>query len=129
MSALPRRITGRQRGSKVLVGSATALLTLVGASQLVGAARHPATNPGHDLSVESLAIPCIVDVSDWPPGALPDDAVAAAPGEQSAATTCCRPIVMDWPVGVLPDDASAAFGTAACAHAWLTGAEPFDPPS
>ena len=48
-----------------------------------------------------LAAPCVVDVTDWPLGILPDDASAAF---GPATLAACKQAVVDWPVGVLPDD-------------------------
>ena len=49
---------------------------------------------------------CVVDVSDWPIGILPDDASAAFGPTVLAA---CVAAVADWPSGALPEDPFSLF--------------------
>jgi hypothetical protein len=61
---------------------------------------------------QPAAAACVVDVSDWPVGVLPDDASAAF---GPTALAACKKAVADWPLGALPDDATTLFNQAPAA--------------
>ncbi len=61
----------------------------------------------HASTPHARAASCVVDVSDWPIGILPDDASAAFGPTVLAA---CIAAVADWPSGALPEDPCSLFG-------------------
>ena len=64
------------------------------------ARQHDSTPTSENLQgANTSTASCVVDVSDWPIGVLPDSASAAF----GPSATTCLDVVADWPLGVLPD--------------------------
>lgn len=59
-------------------------------------------------TTNTTVVACVVDVSDWPLGTLPDDTSAAF---GPAVLDACVEALRDWPLGALPDGPNAVFGT------------------
>ena len=79
----------------------TVVGTLVGVAATVLVADDASAADKPSLPPWTSAVSCVVDVSDWPLGVLPDDASAAF---GPATLGACEEAVADWPLGVLPDD-------------------------